>query len=210
MGFRTSFYRCKIEDINHLIGTEIDDNIIDDNSIQRNCLMYDAFTNSVMDVCNDEQYMSKIFSNEYDDYLYRYMNKDQFGNFIKYVLKNYVEYRNKHVISFSDFNKLKDELKDGYDDSNMSRYSLDYDNLKVIDKLIFNQYDYNLLINLYTGDYSYIDDILSDPWKVSMSWSTEMAIVNLIHIYHMMDWEKELIMIEGWSYLIMNQWNMTC
>ena len=68
MGFRTSFYRCKIEDINHLIGTEIDDNIYVD-SIQRNCLMYDAFTNSVMDVCNDEQYMSKIFSNEYDDYL---------------------------------------------------------------------------------------------------------------------------------------------
>lgn len=196
MSFRTSFYRCKIEDINHLIGTEIDDNIYVD-SIQRNCLMYDAFTNSVMDVCNDEQYMSKIFSNEYDDYLYRYMNKDQFGNFIKYVLKNYVEYRNKHVISFSDFNKLKDELKDGYDDSNMSRSSLDYDNLKVIDKLISNQYDYNLLINLYTGDYSYIDDILSDPWKVSMSWSTETAITNLIHIYHMMDWEKELIMIEG-------------
>ena len=195
MGSRTSFYRCKIEDINHLIGTEIDDNIYVD-SIQRNCLMYDAFTNSVMDVCNDEQYMSKIFSNEYDDYLYRYMNKDQFGNFIKYVLKNYVEYRNKHVISFSDFNKLKDELKDGYDVSNMSRSSLDYDNLKVIDKLISNQYDYNLLINLYTGDYSYIDNILSDPWKVSMSWSTETAITNLIHIYHMMDWKKELIMIE--------------
>lgn len=75
--------------------------------------------------------------------------------------------------------------------------SLDYDNLKVIDKLISNQYDYNLLINLYTGDYSYIDDILSDPWKVSMSWSTERAITNLIHIYHMMDWGKELIMIEG-------------
>lgn len=159
--------------------------------------MYDAFTNSVMDVCNDGQYMSKIFSNEYDDYLYRYMNKDQFGNFIKYVLKNYVEYINKHVFSFSDFNKLKDELKDGYDVSNMSISSLDYDNLKVIDKLISNQYDYNLLINLYTGDYSYIDDILSDPWKVSMSWSTETAITNLIHIYHMMDWEKELIMIEG-------------
>lgn len=197
MGFRTSFYRCKIEDINHLIGTEIDDNIIDDNSIQRNCLMYDAFTNSVMDVCNNEQYMSKIFSNEYDDYLYRYMNKDQFGNFIKYVLKNYVEYINKHVFSFSDFNKLKDELKDRYDDSNMSISSLDYDNLKAIDKLISNQYDYNLLINLYTGDYSYIDNILSDPWKVSMSWSTGTAIMNLIHIYHMMDWEKELIMIEG-------------
>ena len=199
MGSRTSFYRCKIEDINHLIGTEIDDNIYDNiyvDSIQRNCLMYDAFTNSVMDVCNDEQYMSKIFSNEYNDYLYRYMNKDQFGNFIKYVLKNYVEYRNKHVISFSDFNKLKDELKDGYDVSNMSRSSLDYDNLKVIDKLISNQYDYNLLINLYTGDYSYIDNILSDPWKVSMSWSTETAITNLIHIYHMMDWKKELIMIE--------------
>ena len=140
--------------------------------------------------------MSKIFSNEYNDYLYRYMNKDQFGNFIKYVLKNYVEYRNKHVISFSDFNKLKDELKDGYDVSNTSRSSLDYDNLKVIDKLISNQYDYNLLINLYTGDYSYIDNILSDPWKVSMSWSTETAITNLIHIYHMMDWKKELIMIE--------------
>lgn len=197
MGFRTSFYRCKIEDINHLIGTEIDDNIIDDNSIQRNCLMYDAFTNSVMDVCNNEQYMSKIFSNEYDDYLYRYMNNDQFGNFIKYVLKNYVEYINKHVFSFSDFNKLKDELKDRYDDSNMSISSLDYDNLKAIDKLISNQYDYNLLINLYTGDYSYIDNILSDPWKVSMSWSTGTAIMNLIHIYHMMDWEKELIMIEG-------------
>ena len=195
MGSRTSFYHCKIEDINHLIGTEIDDNIYVD-SIQRNCLMYDAFTNSVMDVCNDEQYMSKIFSNEYNDYLYRYMNKDQFGNFIKYVLKNYVEYRNKHVISFSDFNKLKDELKDGYDVSNMSRSSLDYDNIKVIDKLISNQYDYNLLINLYTGDYSYIDNILSDPWKVSMSWSTETAITNLIHIYHMMDWGKELIMIE--------------
>ena len=159
--------------------------------------MYDAFTNSVMDVCNDGQYMSKIFSNEYDDYLYRYMNKDQFGNFIKYVLKNYVEYINKHVFSFSDFNKLKYELKDRYDDSNMSISSLDYDNLKAIDKLISNQYDYNLLINLYTGDYSYIDDILSDPWKVSMSWSTGTAITNLIHIYHMMDWEKELIMIEG-------------
>lgn len=198
MGFRTSFYHYPKEYINQLTPQTDEDgySYIDLEDTKNHLLMYDVFTNSILDTCADENYMTQIFDNQ-DSNIICKMNKNQFANFIKYVLTKHVQYMKEHKITYDEFDRLKDELKDGYDPDKKSPYSNDYNHLRVIDKLISNQFDTNLTTDFYSADLTYFDDIINNPWMVSKSWGTQMCITNLIHIYHMMNWDEEEIIIEG-------------
>ena len=67
----------------------------------------------------------------------------------------------------------------------------------MIDKIIYNQQDYNYVIQSHAADVTFFDEMIEDKWKVSMGWHTELGIANLIHIYHMMDWDNEEIVVFG-------------
>lgn len=197
MGFRTSFYHYPKEYINQLTPQTDEDgySYIDLENTNKHLLMYDVFTNSILDIYKDETYASLIFDNE-DGNLILKMNKTQFINFIKYVLNKHVQYLKEHKVTYDEIDKLKDELKNGYD-TNKPPYPHDYKHLRVIDKLISNQLETNLTTDFYTADLTYFDDIINNPWMISKSWGTQMCITNLIHIYHMMNWNDEEIIIEG-------------
>lgn len=205
MGFRTNFYHYPIDYIESIKDTSINeedgyfyfdfDDFNGDSAKQR--IIYDAFTNSVLECENNENICSPVFTNCPDDCdnLYLKMNKEQFGNFIKYVLKKFIDYKISKQLRHDDMDKLKDELKDGYNIEN--QHSSDYEHMKTIDKLISNQWDENLNTDWYRGDLTDIDDILNNKWIVSQSWETKLGICNLIHVYHMMDWDNEEIIIVG-------------
>lgn len=207
MGFRTSFYHYPIEFLDNAKLCKIYDDPDDETSAyytdweitdkDDHELLYDAFTNSILDISDDPEYCSHIFpeTDDPDASLYLRMNKEQFAKFIKYILKNYVKYQTEHRIEFSEFEKLNEELSYGYD-YNKSKTG-DYSKLDVIDKLIYNQHTYNMTSGYFAADLSYFDDILKDPWKVSRCWGTQQAITNMFHIYHMMDWNKEEILVIG-------------
>ena len=202
MGFRTSFYHYPIEYLESIKDTPRDENdqlYFDFENTKEHELMYDAFTNSVLEVCDDEKYASKIILNEKDsdEYYYKRLNKNQFKNLIKFLLDKIIKYDREHIIRDREYNKLTEELKNGYNYDCRPDGIYNYKNLKIIDKLIFNQLDFNFVTDMYSADKTYFDEILDNPWKVSAGWDTRGAIYNLIHIYHKLDWDKEEIVILG-------------
>ena len=201
MGFRCSFYHYTINYLNSIKDTPRNEDgylFYDFDNEKEHHIMYDAFTDSICRVEKETEYCSPVFENslDSDDCLYLKMNKEQFKNFIKFVLFNYIDYKNKFIIPIRDFDKLGEELKDGYKEL-LCRSVEKYEDLRIIDKLIHNQQDYNYHIQSHCADKTFFDEMIEDPWKVSMGWHTEMGIANLIHIYHMMDWENEELLIIG-------------
>lgn len=201
MGFRTSFYHYPIDYLESIKNTPRDENdwlYFEFEDEKDHELLYDAFTNSVLKIYKDNQYASPALLNakDSDDYLQIRMNKEQFRNFIKYLLKNHVDYKKEHIVRVQEFDKLSKELKDGYQ-PDPNHYIKEYKEFNIIDKLISNQLDFNFCADMYTADYTYIDEILKNPWKISACWETQQTISNLIHIYHMMNWNKEEIVILG-------------
>lgn len=202
MGFRTSFYHYPIEYLESIKDTPRDENdqlYFEFENTKEHELMYDAFTYSVLDVYKNEDYGSKVILNEKesDEYLYIRLNKNQFKNLIKYLLDKIINYNQEHIVRDKEFEKLTDELKSGYNYKGRPNGIHDYKNLNIIDKLIYNQLDTNLVTDMYSADKTYFDEILDNPWKVSAGWDTRGAIYNLIHIYHILDWDKEEIVILG-------------
>ena len=201
MGFRCSFYHYPIKYLENIRNHTYD---VDDcfyfewENTDKHQIAYDMFTDSVLSVCNNPEFCTPVFDNLRDDeeFLYVKMNKGQFKNFIKHVLTNFVKYRNNYIIPIREFDKLKDELKDGYK-SDTCANRIKFENLKVIDKIIYNQQDYNYVIQSHAADVTFFDEMIENKWKVSMGWHTELGIANLIHIYHMMDWDNEEIVIFG-------------
>lgn len=172
-----------------------------DSYINRECrALYDSFTNSILDIESNEEYCSKLFNipnMEEIDILYRKMNKEQFKNFIKYVMKKEVDYQQEHCIRHSEIEKMGEELKSGFDINDNSHQYKNYDKLPVIHKFIYNQTNINIHADWYRIDYEHIDKVLDNKWSVTNSWTNQLNIFNLIHIYHMMDWDSETIIIVG-------------
>ena len=201
MGFRTSIYKQSKEYLDSIKDAPFDDKtsyLVDALDNDATCIMYDCFTDSVLTIYDKSEYASKIYNNLPDDYegLYVRMNKKQFANFIKYVLSNYVNHLRKHKLRHEELNNLEDELKSGYNPKNRRRAD-SFEKLHTIDKLISNQHDFNMTTEYFAADLTYFDEILNNPWHISKSWGTREAIHNLIHIYHMMNWDIDEILIIG-------------
>ena len=191
MGFRCSFYHYPKEFLNNkenYTSGHTDINLGDNEHL----ITYDAFTDAIFEL---EKHKDYSVIHEDGDTCYFRMNKEQFKHFIKHILQTYTQKTTERIINEDMSNETITQcLKD---DDCTNNYN-SFNKLNVLQKLIYNQYDYKLKTQFDAYDISVIDELLDEsPWKISMGFSTQLAIYNMIFVYKILDWDNEDIVITG-------------
>jgi len=176
-----------------------------DQLFKKDEIIYDTLNGIENAVLYDEKYSSKLFSDpmfdEDTDRRYRIIGKEQFRNIIGKILEHIAEYKANNKIVFD-----KETGKCIIGKKNwmfpMAGYGKEYMNNEILEETLRIQNSNDELWSRPVEEISenktfhhFIDIDIDSKWTVSKAWDWQYAIFDFIHIYKVMDWEKDVIVI---------------
>lgn len=207
MGFRIILYNVKKKDIRELkkLARDTDTNLKEAVSetfdkIYSTCskeeIVYDCFTDWFLELSDNKNYCTKLASDNIlgTDMLFRVVDKQQFENIIKKFYQNDIERKEK--LSLPEYRRK--DLKEHLDDEVIIRYNERYSESKTVTDVLVENFRNDLMsLDMLKIDADYIDEVFKNKWCATKSWNISLGIVNLCHIYHMMDWKHYNIVLIG-------------